>query len=829
MHIKHYHPNLQQYFGSTPNVADLAYARTIRETPENEPVAKNRYSNTQFYEKVSKIDNIYKRGKASPIENEVPIKDIKLEKDDDDYKDITHDTKINTDLVKKEQVDEDQTNNSVIKTETSMSCSESPLLEEALRVDNKNKIKHHVTFENESPLSRRYKEPPEVQKIPGGGIKRLLPKKREETTTNEVLQEKSDPESDQINSDFTRIDKKLGLNQKRQRVETSAGLIQKLLKRSQNKQLMKKSGRPMIKEEHDTIDPVHVKNEEEQRRSSMSTDISKAPIENTLNNTSDTNKAVEAADPALEVPKVYINEDGEEIKLVRMRREEIINCICGHREEDGLMVQCELCLCWQHALCHGIQRERDVPDKYVCAICTNPQKPRQSRKYIHDQEWLLEGRLPHFITEDLNLKTSAQKQNITNLQEFTKCVHETTGNALELMPVLKSLRAKLSMAMQTHHPKFYYWAKPWGKYSDMNNDTMDANQDQSPTNNSRFKDDNEISPTLQALQRDLCNAVNESELLGARIENEMNLLKSKNMNKPGTNDVDMLSSHTRLNPANNTILTPTGNNTLMNTETPSRGLNLDSESKDDFAALAKSDVLDLSAILESNHVIPTDSELVSILEGDMKTENDLNSPMRGNKQDEDCKINMDLLSFMSSDDTKLMDSGKSAASIKSTSSGDLTDSQNLLAPLLASPGGTKFDLVSDRELENFAQTVGQEVLITNTAPVPEEAIDNEQCRWNLLRHISDYQAELEKRIDQFNIKLSVLLASPEAPPPDALKLDQDCTRLMKMMQRDLRTLGDTCSVISTESRESENNKVSQSQEQNFLNCSVAPTDVKRLW
>lgn len=44
------------------------------------------------------------------------------------------------------------------------------------------------------------------------------------------------------------------------------------------------------------------------------------------------------------------------------------------------------------------------------------------------------------------------------------------------------------------------------------------------------------------------------------------------------------------------------------------------------------------------------------------------------------------------------------------------------------------------------------VLITNNAPVPEEAIDNEQCRWNLLRHICDYQTELEKRLDQFNIK-----------------------------------------------------------------------------
>lgn len=51
---------------------------------------------------------------------------------------------------------------------------------------------------------------------------------------------------------------------------------------------------------------------------------------------------------------------GERIKIVHMRREEIINCHCGFREEDGLMVQCELCLCWQHALCHNIQKESEV-------------------------------------------------------------------------------------------------------------------------------------------------------------------------------------------------------------------------------------------------------------------------------------------------------------------------------------------------------------------------------------------------------------------------------------------------------------------------------------
>lgn len=47
------------------------------------------------------------------------------------------------------------------------------------------------------------------------------------------------------------------------------------------------------------------------------------------------------------------------------------------------------------------------------------------------------------------------------------------------------------------------------------------------------KSNTEASPTLQALQRDLCNVVNESELLGAKIENEMNILKSRNMNNSG--------------------------------------------------------------------------------------------------------------------------------------------------------------------------------------------------------------------------------------------------------------------------------------------------------
>jgi PHD finger protein 20 len=30
-----------------------------------------------------------------------------------------------------------------------------------------------------------------------------------------------------------------------------------------------------------------------------------------------------------------------------------------------------------------------VSEKYVCIICKNPLRARQSQKYIHDQDWLL--------------------------------------------------------------------------------------------------------------------------------------------------------------------------------------------------------------------------------------------------------------------------------------------------------------------------------------------------------------------------------------------------------------------------------------------------------
>uniref|UniRef100_A0A1A9WL49 Uncharacterized protein n=1 Tax=Glossina brevipalpis TaxID=37001 RepID=A0A1A9WL49_9MUSC len=86
-----------------------------------------------------------------------------------------------------------------------------------------------------------------------------------------------------------------------------------------------------------------------------------------------------------------------------MRREEIINCLYGYGEEDGLMIQCELCLCWQHGLCNGIGKESLVPEKS----------------------------------------------------------YTLTGNLLELKNFMHSLRVKINTANNKYHPKLYLWAKRW--------------------------------------------------------------------------------------------------------------------------------------------------------------------------------------------------------------------------------------------------------------------------------------------------------------------------------------------------------------------------------
>ncbi|XP_017000404.3 PHD finger protein 20-like protein 1 [Drosophila takahashii] len=171
------------------------------------------------------------------------------------------------------------------------------------------------------------------------------------------------------------------------------------------------------------------------------------------NDQADINAAL-APPPAENKAPQYIKENGELIRIVRMRQEEIINCICEYGEEDGLMIQCELCLCWQHGACNGIVKESDVPDKYVCYICRNPQRGRDSMRFKHDQDWLFEGKLPVAAYHTANPQAAKQF-------ELLKRSHTLTGNLLDAKRSMHSLLVKINIARNRCHPKLYLWAKKW--------------------------------------------------------------------------------------------------------------------------------------------------------------------------------------------------------------------------------------------------------------------------------------------------------------------------------------------------------------------------------
>lgn len=192
-------------------------------------------------------------------------------------------------------------------------------------------------------------------------------------------------------------------------------------------------------------------------------------LNNQISALSDHNQGVTTTEaPNAPPPTHFIDENGELIKIVRMRQEEIINCICAYAEEDGLMIQCELCLCWQHGFCHGIEKESLVPDKYVCYICQNPQSGRASMKYIHDQEWLYEGRLPvatkqTIVAHEPGLDETPPTVPPKHKERFDKLKnsHRLTGNLLDLKRFMHSLQVKINIAENKDHPKMYLWAKKW--------------------------------------------------------------------------------------------------------------------------------------------------------------------------------------------------------------------------------------------------------------------------------------------------------------------------------------------------------------------------------
>ncbi|KAG7205562.1 hypothetical protein KM043_007536 [Ampulex compressa] len=405
MHIKHYHPEYSKFLGSTPNVADLAYARTIGESIDDIIPKKS----TTFLEKLNKLET----------EDEMD----QIEKCTD---------------VQKEEM----------KIETM-----SPISSHSIDMDEDIDKKRENTCAMSPGTLFDMKVREEKTQT---GIKTLLPVRP--AVTSEVQR------IDRSKSVDEPIHTERGKGQrKRQLSEYSSDIPTKGKKRHAGMHDLMDDYAEMDEGALDTEGPAALMYRYSRRKSDSKSD------ENSQNSQLNDSR-LEKGDPLKgdttkrdnnndieEGEGVMMMINGEMVKVEQLRREEIINCTCGFMEEDGLMIQCDLCLCWQHGHCNAIEREKDVPEKYICYICQHPYRQRPSKKYVHDQDWIKEGKLP-------SLPNRIKKPSTVNQRTaMLKRSYDLVAALLQIQQILHSLRVKINVAQKKDHPKLYLWAKNWEK------------------------------------------------------------------------------------------------------------------------------------------------------------------------------------------------------------------------------------------------------------------------------------------------------------------------------------------------------------------------------
>ncbi|XP_053414234.1 PHD finger protein 20-like protein 1 isoform X6 [Nycticebus coucang] len=128
---------------------------------------------------------------------------------------------------------------------------------------------------------------------------------------------------------------------------------------------------------------------------------------------------------------------------------EIVRCICEMDEENGFMIQCEECLCWQHSVCMGLLEE-SVPEQYICYVCRDPPGQRWSAKYRYDKDWLNNGTM---------CGLSFLKENYSHLNaKKIVSTHHLLADVYGVTEVLHGLQLKIGILKNKYHPDLHLWA-----------------------------------------------------------------------------------------------------------------------------------------------------------------------------------------------------------------------------------------------------------------------------------------------------------------------------------------------------------------------------------
>ncbi|XP_077072082.1 PHD finger protein 20-like protein 1 isoform X4 [Siphateles boraxobius] len=132
--------------------------------------------------------------------------------------------------------------------------------------------------------------------------------------------------------------------------------------------------------------------------------------------------------------------------------DEIVRCICEMDEENGFMIQCEECMCWQHSVCMGLL-EDSIPEQYICYICRDPPGQRWSAKYRHDKDWLQKGHM-------YGLSFLSENYSHQNAKKIVS-THQLLADVYSVKNLLNGLQLKMDILQNKHNPSLHLWARSW--------------------------------------------------------------------------------------------------------------------------------------------------------------------------------------------------------------------------------------------------------------------------------------------------------------------------------------------------------------------------------
>ncbi|XP_059502155.1 PHD finger protein 20-like protein 1 isoform X4 [Stegostoma tigrinum] len=123
-----------------------------------------------------------------------------------------------------------------------------------------------------------------------------------------------------------------------------------------------------------------------------------------------------------------------------------VRCVCGMDEENGFMIQCEECLCWQHSICLGLL-EDSIPDQYICYLCQDPPGQRWNAKCCYDKEWLKNGHVYGLSF----LKENYSQQNAKKIVS----THQLLADVYSVTEVLHGLQLKINILQSRKQPDLH--------------------------------------------------------------------------------------------------------------------------------------------------------------------------------------------------------------------------------------------------------------------------------------------------------------------------------------------------------------------------------------